>query len=82
MAGVPFGQAWTWGGRGAGPIHSFRNAEVTGTMDWKWSHEARSPSHLGEPPLQAVAYAEHMFLLRESKDVSSEAPFLYFFFGN
>ncbi len=82
MAGGPFGQAWTWGGRGAGSIHSFRNAPVTGTTDGKWSHGSRSPRHLGDPPLQVVAHAEHRFLLRGSKGVSSEAPFLYLFFGN
>jgi hydroxyacylglutathione hydrolase len=47
-----------------------------------WIHGSRSPRHPTDPPLQVHAYNSHTFILRESKDLSYDAPFLYLFFGN
>jgi hydroxyacylglutathione hydrolase len=47
-----------------------------------WIHGSPSPRHPTDPPLQVHAYDSSTFILRESKDISFEAPFLYLFFGN
>jgi len=59
-----------------------------GSLDVRWRHGVR-PSRLAvtarsesEPPIQVHRFDEHSFILRQSKTVSYEAPFLYLFFGN
>ena len=48
-----------------------------GNLDVRWIHGAG-----GEPPIQAHAYDERTYLLRQSKAVSFEAPFMYLLFGD
>ena len=52
-------------------------APVAGDLDVRWIHGAP-----GEPPVQAHAYDEHTWVLRQSKATSYEAPFMYLLFGN
>lgn len=54
---------------------------MTGDWNVKWVH-GKSASHSSDPPLQVHWYDPHTVILRESKDVSFEAPFLYLLFGN
>ena len=58
------------------------NAPISGNLDVQWIHGSRTPRHRMEPPIQVHAYDSHTFLLRQSKDVSFEAPFMYLLFGN
>ncbi len=57
-------------------------APIAGQMEVRWIHGSASPRHRTDPPIQVHSYDEHTFVLRESKDVSFEAPFLYLLFGN
>jgi len=55
---------------------------VPGDLDVRWIHGSRPGERGGEPKLQVHAYDAHTYVLRQSKTVSSEAPFLYLLFGN
>lgn len=54
----------------------------SGTLEVRWRHGVRPGSGDTEPAIQVHRYDEHTFVLRQSKSVSREAPFLYLFFGN
>lgn len=56
-------------------------APTAGTFPERWIHGARSGRTPVEPT-QVHAYDPHTVLLRQSKHVTFEAPFLYLFFGN
>jgi hydroxyacylglutathione hydrolase len=61
----------------------FRNgAPVAGDFEVNWVHGSPSRRHRTDPPLQVHAYDEHTYVLRQSKDVTFEAPFLFLLFGN
>jgi hydroxyacylglutathione hydrolase len=60
----------------------FRSGPVAGDLDVRWIHGRPSNGDDPDPPIQVHAYDEHTFVLRQSKTVSHEAPFLYLFFGN
>jgi glyoxylase-like metal-dependent hydrolase (beta-lactamase superfamily II) len=55
---------------------------ASGSLDVQWCHGVRPGSADTEPPIQVHGYDEHTFVLRQSKVVTYEAPFLYLFFGN
>jgi glyoxylase-like metal-dependent hydrolase (beta-lactamase superfamily II) len=55
----------------------FGGGPVAGNLEVKWMHGGAT-----EPPIQVHAYDPHTYLLRQSKTVSFEAPFLYLLFGN
>jgi hydroxyacylglutathione hydrolase len=57
-------------------------APVAGDLDVRWIHGSRSPRRATDPPIQVHAYDEHTFVLRQSKAVHYEAPFLYLLCGN
>ncbi|AUG75531.1 MBL fold metallo-hydrolase [Kitasatospora sp. MMS16-BH015] len=57
-------------------------APVVGDLAVRWQHGLRSPKSGGEALIQVHAYDEHTYLLRQSKTVSFEAPFLFLLFGN
>jgi hydroxyacylglutathione hydrolase len=57
-------------------------APVAGDLDVSWIHGSSSKRRNTDPPLQVHAYDEHTFVLRQSKAVHYEAPFLYLLFGN
>jgi glyoxylase-like metal-dependent hydrolase (beta-lactamase superfamily II) len=57
----------------------FNGGPVPGDLDVRWIHGTKRGD---EPPIQVHRYEEHTYLLRQSKTVSFEAPFLYLLFGN
>lgn len=54
----------------------------SGTLEVRWRHGVRPGSGDTEPAIQVHRFDEHTFVLRQSKTLSYEAPFLYLFFGN
>lgn len=55
-------------------------APVAGDLDVAWAHGAKPAE--SEPAVQVHAFDPHTFILRQSKWVSREAPFMYLFLGN
>jgi hydroxyacylglutathione hydrolase len=53
------------------------SAPVAGSLDVAWNHGRR-----GEPLIQTHAYDEHTVILRQSKRINYEAPFVFLLFGN
>ncbi len=62
----------------AGTKHTEFRIEPWGT---KWIHGSPSRKHPTDPPLQIQAFDSRTFVIRESKDISYEAPFIYLFIG-
>jgi hydroxyacylglutathione hydrolase len=59
-----------------------RPEPVEGDLDVAWIHGSPRRRHRSDPLVQVHAYDEHTYLLRQSKDVTFEAPFLFLFFGD
>ncbi len=57
-------------------------APVEGNLDVRWIHGTPSRKGDRDPPFQAHPYDRHTYVLRQSKAVNPEAPFLYLLFGN
>jgi glyoxylase-like metal-dependent hydrolase (beta-lactamase superfamily II) len=57
-------------------------APVHGDLDVRWIHGARRRAANADPPFQVHRYDSHTYVLRQSKALSTEAPFLYLLFGN
>lgn len=57
-------------------------APTAGHLDVRWNHGSPSKRRGTEPLIQVHAYDEHTVILRQSKAVSYEAPFVYLLFGN
>ena len=57
-------------------------APVAGSLDVAWNHGTRGRAAAAEPPIQVHHYDEHTVILRQSKSVSYEAPFMFLLFGN
>jgi hydroxyacylglutathione hydrolase len=57
-------------------------APATGSLNVRWIHGAPARRRASDPPVQVHHYGEHTVILRQSKSVSYEAPFLYLLFGN
>ena len=57
-------------------------APVAGSLDVVWNHGTRRISAASEPAIQVHHYDEHTVILRQSKSVNYEAPFLFLLFGN
>ena len=57
-------------------------APTTGSLDVQWIHGAPSKSPALDPEIQVHRYEEHTVIMRQTKSVSYEAPFLYLLFGN
>jgi hydroxyacylglutathione hydrolase len=51
-------------------------------LDVAWIHGSRRPGTQPDPPLQVHAVDPDTFVLRQSKDVHYEGPFLYLFCGD
>jgi hypothetical protein len=47
----------------------------------EWIHGAADCNRSTDPPIQVVAYDEDTYVLRQSKCVNYEAPFMYLLFG-
>lgn len=67
-----------WGNR----IDFVTGAPATGNLDVRWIHGAARGHSSGAPPIQVHAYDAHTFVMRQSKAVHAEAPFLYLLCGN
>jgi glyoxylase-like metal-dependent hydrolase (beta-lactamase superfamily II) len=66
----------------AGTVDFGTGAPVAGDLDVRWIHGSL-PGHRGrDPKIQVHRYDEHTVVLRQSKETSFEAPFLYLFCGN
>ena len=63
------------------PAVDFDGGPVPGDLAVSWIHGTRRGAP-AEPPLQVHRFDEHTVILRQSKDVTYEAPFLYLLFGN
>jgi len=57
-------------------------APVAGPMAVRWIHGAPARQRNSDPPIQVHRYDQHTVILRQSKSVNYEAPFLYLLFGN
>ena len=59
-----------------------RGAPVAGDLDVVWNHGVPYGAAADEPFVQVHAFDEHTVILRQSKTVHYEAPFLYLLMGN
>lgn len=60
-------------------------APVAGSLDVAWNHgTSKKAKRTGaaEPKIQVHRYDEHTVILRQSKSVNYEAPFIFLLFGN
>lgn len=55
---------------------------VPGDLKVRWIHGSRNRRSPTDPAVQAHWYDPHTVILRQSKDVTFEAPFLFLLFGN
>jgi len=60
----------------------FAVGPVDGSLDVRWIHGAPSRRRRTDPPIQVHAFDEHTYVLRQSKAVHYEAPFMYLLMGN
>ena len=74
MAAEEAGRATTNVDFGGGPVR--------GVWPARWIHGAPPGVRCQDPPLQVHRFDEHTFVLRQSKAVTYEAPFLFLLFGN
>jgi hydroxyacylglutathione hydrolase len=58
------------------------DAPVSGDLSVRWIHGTRGRRAPADPKIQVYAYDPHSYVLRQSKAVSYEAPFLFLLFGN
>jgi glyoxylase-like metal-dependent hydrolase (beta-lactamase superfamily II) len=65
------------------PAIDFRTtAPCPGDLDVRWIHGVPAGSGATEAPIQVHAYDEHTYILRQSKSVHVEAPFVFLLLGN
>jgi hydroxyacylglutathione hydrolase len=64
------------------PIDFVTAAPTAGSLDVTWIHGAPSRRRARDPKIQVHFYEEHTVILRQSKSVHYEAPFIYLLFGN
>jgi hydroxyacylglutathione hydrolase len=57
-------------------------APAAGSLAVGWIHGAPALRRASDPPIQVHRYDEHTVIMRQSKSVHYEAPFLYLLFGN
>jgi glyoxylase-like metal-dependent hydrolase (beta-lactamase superfamily II) len=57
-------------------------APVGGDLDVRWIHGSPRGTPDTDPPFQVQRYDPHTYVLRQSKALTAEAPFLYLLFGN
>jgi hydroxyacylglutathione hydrolase len=64
------------------PIDFATQAPVQGSLDVRWIHGAPARRPAGDRPIQVHWHDPHTVIMRQSKSVHYEAPFLYLLFGN
>jgi hydroxyacylglutathione hydrolase len=57
-------------------------APTSGSLEVEWIHGAPAKRRGKEAKIQVHRYEEHTFVLRQSKSVHYEAPFVFLLFGN
>jgi glyoxylase-like metal-dependent hydrolase (beta-lactamase superfamily II) len=57
-------------------------APVSGDLDVRWIHGSPRGKPNDDPDFQVHRYDPHTYVVRQSKAVNAEAPFLYLLFGN
>jgi glyoxylase-like metal-dependent hydrolase (beta-lactamase superfamily II) len=57
-------------------------APASGSLDVRWIHGAPARRRPTDPPIQVHQYDPHTVIMRQSKSVNYEAPFLFLLFGN
>jgi glyoxylase-like metal-dependent hydrolase (beta-lactamase superfamily II) len=57
-------------------------APVDGDLDVRWIHGSPRRTRNTDPAWQVHPYDPHTYVLRQSKALTAEAPFLYLLFGN
>lgn len=55
---------------------------IPGGLDVRWIHGSRSRRHPTDPPLQVHRYRDDTVVMRQSKDTTFEAPFVFLLFGD
>ncbi|WP_329569644.1 MBL fold metallo-hydrolase [Kitasatospora sp. NBC_01266] len=65
-----------------GPIDFVSAAPITGSLAVSWIHGAPGRRPADDPAIQIHHYDEHTVILRQSKSVNYEAPFIFLLFGN
>lgn len=60
----------------------FEAGPADGNIRVKWIHGSPDYQNRTDPPIQTHWYNSCTVIIRESKDISCEAPFLYLLFGN
>jgi hydroxyacylglutathione hydrolase len=63
-------------------VVDFSGGPIDGDLPDVWIHGTPRGVRNADPPLQVHRFDEHTFVLRQSKDETWEAPFLYLLFGN
>ena len=53
-----------------------------GDLDVRWIHGRPRGASDTDPPIQVHPYDRHTYVLRQSKALTAEAPFLYLLFGS
>jgi hydroxyacylglutathione hydrolase len=64
------------------PIDFVTRAPTTGSLDVRWIHGSPARRASAGPPIQVHQYDPHTVIMRQSKSVNYEAPFLFLLFGN
>jgi glyoxylase-like metal-dependent hydrolase (beta-lactamase superfamily II) len=64
------------------PIDFTAGAPVAGDLDVRWIHGSPPARRGTDPKIQVHGFDQHTFVMRQNKDTSFEAPFLYLFCGN
>jgi hydroxyacylglutathione hydrolase len=54
---------------------------AAGDLDVQWIHGSRSRRHRTDPHLQVHAFRDDTFVVRQSKDLTYEAPFVFLLLG-
>jgi glyoxylase-like metal-dependent hydrolase (beta-lactamase superfamily II) len=58
------------------------DAPIQGDLEVRWIHGSPRGKRNEDPPIQVHRYDEHTYVLRQSKALTAEAPFLFLLFGN
>jgi glyoxylase-like metal-dependent hydrolase (beta-lactamase superfamily II) len=63
-------------------VIDFTAGSADGDLSVAWMHGQPRGATTADPPLQVHHYDRHTVILRQSKQLTYEAPFLYLLFGN
>src|SRR3984957_15733251 len=65
-----------------GPVDFIPGAPPAGPPAARWTHGPPARRRPTDPPIQVHQYDPHTVIMRQSKSVNYEAPFLFLLFGN